>query len=945
MSAARPSIITSVLNAAVYSTICVVAYQMYNYQRVKKTVPYSSSGSSSSPAPSRKKKNLKQVFPSKKKLIVVTGCDRGFGRMLAEVMTSPPGDLTSKKKKIPFQDSYIVLALTLTEDGAKDLLTRIITKQSTGQLFAMKCDVTKDTDVAKAAEYASRLLEHHQAILYGICNNAGIADPGDCLFFDTVDVYRKVMDVNYLGQVRVTQSMLPLMMRTSQVYGGRVINLSSVCGKVASPGNSSYNASKFAVEAWSDSLRIELVPFGIDVTTIRPGSVKTEIQGEWRKNYMKNLSSAPDIVREYYGNEAFDSYVQAQFDNAQDNFNPPSIVVDALVDLLTLRPDTKLEPHYWIGNDSRTFWKALSDLPAKVSDVIKVALSMPPQQQANGKLPPTECVSHLTIHVQDLKQSLPFYEAFGFQLVGNEVDGQQFLSQGTSDHPWNAMILLSENPSMPIRHKCYDAGESRLCLITFDMHRDMDSMSQAGYTPMGPVIDGKDEKVAAYTDRDGFVVYMIEPKGFFSFFTKLSCWWNKKQRPIIFHWTVNVMNVKAAMGVFEKLGFKTAFDIPKNKVQYDLLPAFNVDEKQSVIEDIRLCKLPSDTMFATLMEWTDPKTSLKGSEHLNAMTIAVDDVDEALSVAKKAGMYVDGPPVYKRLPLFGRVCTGAAYVESPKTCKIEFCCFTNKSPENFKVRVTPDRPKILMIGDSLTQTSFEGWGAGLADRYQRRADVLNRGLGGYNTRWGLRYAEKYGLWKEPGKVVLVTIFFGANDAAIIDQDPSKHVPVDEYQANLHKYIDLVNEHYPEAKVLLLTPPPIHIGQRLAYQKRRYGDKATGIPERTSDHTSKYVDACTEVGKERTVPYVDIFHGMIQAGGGDQGFGKFLSDGLHFGPLGHDFVLQAVLNAIKTNFPNLAVEPCPATGQPSNSGSSCQALPSSGPYHDEIKYKEWEKSFE
>jgi hypothetical protein len=75
------------------------------------------------------------------------------------------------------------------------------------------------------------------------------------------------------------------------------------------------------------------------------------------------------------------------------------------------------------------------------------------------------------------------------------------------------------------------------------------------------------------------------------------------------------------------------------------------------------------------------------------------------------------------------------------------------------------------------------------------------------------------------------------------------------------------------------------------------------------------------------------------------FGSFLSDGLHFNPAGHDFVGDQIFQAIDKYFPELTVHPDPATGQPNNSGSSCQALPSSGPYHDDINHKEWEEAFD
>ena len=254
------------------------------------------------------------------------------------------------------------------------------------------------------------------------------------------------------------------------------------------------------------------------------------------------------------------------------------------------------------------------------------------------------------------------------------------------------------------------------------------------------------------------------------------------------------------------------------------------------------------------------------------------------------------------------------------------------------------RHKILLLGDSLTQLSFEGWGSDLANRYQRRADVLNRGMSGYNTRWFLRYADDNGIWAEPGNVVLVTIFFGANDAALQEQDPAKFVPIPEYKDNLQQLITKTQTSYPKAKVLVITPPPVHKQQRLDFQRQRYGDKATGIPERTYDNTQKYAIACMEVAQETNVPYLDMFNAMVDEGGDDDGYGQYLCDGLHFNKVGHDFVFQKLLDAIESNYPGLVVTPDPVTGQANNCASKCIDLENSGPYHDEIDYKDWEKAF-
>jgi lysophospholipase L1-like esterase len=95
------------------------------------------------------------------------------------------------------------------------------------------------------------------------------------------------------------------------------------------------------------------------------------------------------------------------------------------------------------------------------------------------------------------------------------------------------------------------------------------------------------------------------------------------------------------------------------------------------------------------------------------------------------------------------------------------------------------RRHILLLGDSLTQTSFEGWGATLANVYQRRADVVNRGYSGYTTRWYLQTR----FMNEPEsklQVELAIVFFGANDASILELNARHHVPLEEYGDNLRK---------------------------------------------------------------------------------------------------------------------------------------------------------------
>jgi lysophospholipase L1-like esterase len=248
------------------------------------------------------------------------------------------------------------------------------------------------------------------------------------------------------------------------------------------------------------------------------------------------------------------------------------------------------------------------------------------------------------------------------------------------------------------------------------------------------------------------------------------------------------------------------------------------------------------------------------------------------------------------------------------------------------------RPKILLLGDSLTQLAFEGWGAQLANVYQRRADVVNRGCAGYNTR-------QYRLLPLEGidSVCLTIIFFGANDAALPEQAAHQYVPIPEYADHLQQLIEMVRTKYGcDKNILLLTPPPIDHAKRLAFQIQKYGDKATGVLERTNENTGLYAQACRDVAMQEGLPCLDLYTNMQAAD--PEHWARFLNDGLHFSPQGHEFVGAAVLEAIHSHFPDLAVTADPRTGQWGNSASQCQGLQHQGPYHDQIDYKNPDKAF-
>jgi hypothetical protein len=214
-----------------------------------------------------------------------------------------------------------------------------------------------------------------------------------------------------------------------------------------------------------------------------------------------------------------------------------------------------------------------------------------------------------------------------------------------------------------------------LTILTTDMKRDMLKLANKGIQPMAPMAQEGIIKLAAYHDPDNFVVYLIEFKGIVGALVRATSWWRGKMDPCIFHWTINCISAKHGMSVFEKLGFKTLSDQNKDQVVYNLLPAFNIDPKTALIDHIRLCKLPNDSVFATLMEWTSPKSERKGAELTNAMTITVSDVPAALNKARMIGMSVpednDVAITHRRLPVYGEVMVGTAYLEDASN-PIEF---------------------------------------------------------------------------------------------------------------------------------------------------------------------------------------------------------------------------------------------------------------------------------
>jgi NAD(P)-dependent dehydrogenase (short-subunit alcohol dehydrogenase family) len=162
-----------------------------------------------------------------------------------------------------------------------------------GSLEPVLLDVTK----ADTIEEARTLIEKKaEGGLMGLVNNAGIVVSGPMEFVGLDDL-RHQLEVNVTGQVAVTQSFLPLLRQSR----GRVVNIGSIGGRMAVPFTGCYAISKFAMEAFSDALRMELKPWGLHVSLIEPGAVKTAIWSKTKQTGTEKREQMPHEVEALYG--------------------------------------------------------------------------------------------------------------------------------------------------------------------------------------------------------------------------------------------------------------------------------------------------------------------------------------------------------------------------------------------------------------------------------------------------------------------------------------------------------------------------------------------------------------------------------------------------------------------------------------------------------------------
>ena len=236
----------------------------------------------------------------------------------------------------------------------------MLLERSEGRITPLILDVTDSASARAAADLVAGAIG--RSGLSGLVNNAGIAVGGPLEFLPLPDI-RKQFEVNVLGQIAVTQAFLPLL----RLARGRIVNMSSIAGKVAFPFIGPYSASKFALEAVSDALRIELLPWGISVSVIEPGDVATPI---WEKSLAAAQSARhllPPRAAELYG-PSFEAVTRAA-EKAAAAAIDPGLVVHAVEQALTAeRPKTR----YRVGPGVRFRTMLKKVIPDRLFDLLVI---------------------------------------------------------------------------------------------------------------------------------------------------------------------------------------------------------------------------------------------------------------------------------------------------------------------------------------------------------------------------------------------------------------------------------------------------------------------------------------------------------------------------------------------------------------------------------------------
>jgi NAD(P)-dependent dehydrogenase (short-subunit alcohol dehydrogenase family) len=281
-----------------------------------------------------------------KSIILITGCDSGFGMLLANKLLEAHPDLG------------IVACYHSTQglDSGPKQSSRVLKHQ---------VDITSDESVEKLRAGVVAWLTKNKASLVGVVNNAGGLLVSGPIEWSDPSQDEAQMDLNFMGTVRITKAFLSLIRQSR----GRIVNVSSILGLVASPFGSTYAASKFAVEGWTDSLRREMLPFGVRVSLIEPGIFSgTEFYKRFTVPVEEGWDRLDDSIKTAYGSH-YKEYVIARLVKLYRALgtSDPNRVVNCMEHALV---STYPKRRYRVGLDCVVLAKIIQWLPTCLADLV-----------------------------------------------------------------------------------------------------------------------------------------------------------------------------------------------------------------------------------------------------------------------------------------------------------------------------------------------------------------------------------------------------------------------------------------------------------------------------------------------------------------------------------------------------------------------------------------------
>ena len=276
------------------------------------------------------------------KTVVITGTSSGIGRACVSRM---------------IQSGWRVFATIRKPEHGVQLQSEFGTN-----LTPLIMDVTDRPSIKAAAEQVSKL---QGSGLDGLVNVAGIGMARPIEYVTPGDL-QQIFDINVFGQIAVTQAFLPLLRKAH----GRVVNISSVGAHIAIPFGSLINASKSAFGSFSDSLRLELHPFGVRVCVVEPGAIKTPAVEKTLGNIEAVIEGLPRSGAEQYG-AMLKKFVRRAYEREM-NGSSPDVVARAVHHALTSqRPRTR----YQAGKHAKLLTILPKILPDRLLDLILLRIA------------------------------------------------------------------------------------------------------------------------------------------------------------------------------------------------------------------------------------------------------------------------------------------------------------------------------------------------------------------------------------------------------------------------------------------------------------------------------------------------------------------------------------------------------------------------------------------